>query len=181
MASLRVRPDSVELSHQGEPSIQEQSTSADDTTDSHDAHPSATHGGPSRIKEFKRWWSDCVSVVIPDWADPRDYLALERTYLAYIRTSIALALTGTLVAQFAVLSDRMYTAQGVSMKQVGTPIAATLDVMALIVAAVGGARYMRQQSLLIQKRWVTGGFDILTIFALAIIANIVLFGTFLAI
>ena len=107
-------------------------------------------------------------------ADALHVTALERTYLAYIRTSIALALTGTLVAQFAVLSDRMYTAQGVSMKQVGTPIAVTLDVMALIVAAVGGARYMRQQSLLIQKRWVTGGFDILTIFALAILVGLTL-------
>lgn len=52
------------------------------------------------------------------------------------------------------------------MKKIGSPISAALDLMALVIAVIGGARYMRQQSMLMRKRWVAGGLDLLVIFAL---------------
>lgn len=81
-------------------------------------------------------------------------------------------MTGTLVAQLAVLSDNLFSAHGVRMRKIGTPIAASLDGMALIVASLGGARYFRQQALLLRKRWVTGGVDMLIIFLLVILVRI---------
>ena len=85
------------------------------------------------------------------------------------------------------------------MKQIGQPISAALDAVALVVALLGGARYFRQQALLMRERWIAGGVDLLVIFALFMLvshslefdrlsggltrtkASLVLFVTFLAI
>ncbi|MCJ1423667.1 hypothetical protein MMC29_001551 [Sticta canariensis] len=57
----------------------------------------------------QKWWSRHVSLVVahtsdaPSGGDPRDYLSLERTFLAYIRTASALVSVGVVTTQLFVL------------------------------------------------------------------------------
>ena len=57
----------------------------------------------------QKWWSRHISLVVahtsdsPTGGDPRDYLSLERTFLAYIRTASALVSVGVITTQLFVL------------------------------------------------------------------------------
>lgn len=67
----------------------------------------------------QKWWSRHISLVVLRTSDaltggdPRDYLSLERTFLAYIRTASALVSLGVIVTQLFLLKkvsprDRLY-------------------------------------------------------------------------
>lgn len=81
----------------------------------------------------------------------RDHLASERTFLAYIRTSLLLATTGVVLVQlFAVASTSNSTSSPVlvRIRDSAAPLGATLVAIGLLVLALGVRRYFLIQSYL---------------------------------
>jgi uncharacterized membrane protein YidH (DUF202 family) len=169
-------------------------------TSSHDT----SHSQPI-LPRFRKWWLATVHVTLPRDADFRDFLgahpdpltrkqmrffnsnnstctALERTFLAFTRTALALAMLSVLVAQLYILTDYNATfpdgqgprTNGLSFEELGKPLSVSLVGGSIIVASVGGVRYMRQQSAILNGKVYSGGMDFLVIFALSV--GVSLFG-----
>ena len=112
----------------------------------------------------KHWWLHNIRIKLSyDLAgsstkdDPRDHLALERTFLAYIRTSNSFVLLGVVIVQLFILADANRTT--------GIVFAAFVSTMATLVAMLGCARYFYQQKLLLRGRTTAGGWDVHLIWA----------------
>ena len=74
------------------------------------ATENATNGinNTSHIKRLRHWWSHNVRLNLEHGApggDLRDYLALERTFLGWFRTSVSLISFGVIITQLFVLKD----------------------------------------------------------------------------
>ena len=106
----------------------------------------------SHLKRLPIWWSHNVRFNLEQDAlggDPRDYLALERTFLAWFRTSLALISLGVIVTQLFVLKD-------VDPKR-GKILGATLSGGGTIILLLGCLRYFEQQRLLTKGKALSGG------------------------
>lgn len=104
--------------------------------------------------------------------DPRDFHALERTYLAFVRTATSLSLFGVVIAQLFVISD-VNTFVGIMFAS----IAYTAAILTTTVACV---RYFRQQRLMVQGRTVAAGVDLMSIWLVMVLLYIGLFIAVLA-
>ena len=97
--------------------------------------------------------------------DPRDYLALERTYLAWLRTSLGLVNVGVVVTQLYVLRNRKSALPSPSPSQsqgsgsgslvtdankttTGKALGCVFHAFGIVLLAIGASRYFRQQALL---------------------------------
>ncbi|KAJ7915132.1 hypothetical protein B0H13DRAFT_2658921 [Mycena leptocephala] len=101
-------------------------------------------GSPRRSRAVSLVLENCGSVA-------RDHLALERTFLAYVRTSLTIASAGVALAQLLTLTDRLKTQIFVPLKPLeiyARPLAATSVVLALYVLFVGVSRYFTVQAAL---------------------------------
>ncbi|KAK2020216.1 hypothetical protein LZ32DRAFT_13540 [Colletotrichum eremochloae] len=88
----------------------------------------------------------------------RDHLALERTFLAWLRTSLAFASIGIAVTQlFRLNSSLSGTGPGPgdpnarTLRQLGKPLGATFLAVSILILCLGYQRYSRAQ------RWVMKG------------------------
>nr|GAT46634.1 predicted protein [Mycena chlorophos] len=82
----------------------------------------------------------------------RDHLASERTFLAYVRTSLAIAAAGVALIQIFFVSDLNSESPGhrpKRLKSYGRPLAAASIVMALITLTFGVSRYFAIQTSLL--------------------------------
>lgn len=110
----------------------------------------------SYMGKAKHWWSQNISMVRDHTldgstgGDPRDYLALERTYLGWFRTSSAVVTLGVVTTQLFLLKDVDRTK--------GKILGATLAAGGIATNIVGCERYFRQQRLLATGRTLSGGF-----------------------
>ncbi|GLI79237.1 hypothetical protein PoHVEF18_007565 [Penicillium ochrochloron] len=107
----------------------------------------------NRIAQF---WTQHVTLTVPQRSN-RDHFALERTLLAYIRTSVVIAMQGVLIAQLFRLqqpSDRLkfYVA--------GKPLAVTCHCVAILVALIGAYRFWRQQGAISAGKVHAGGWEL---------------------
>ena len=120
------------------------------------------------INKLKHWWSDNISLVLdhnshgPSGGDPRDYLALERTYLGWFRTSVAIGSFGVVVAQ-------LYILQALDPGK-GKILGGLLSCGAIVTSLLGCIRYFRQQRLLTQGKTLAGGWHV-TIFMVVLLAT----------
>jgi len=87
----------------------------------------------------------------------RDHLASERTFLAYVRTSLAIASTGVALVQLFTISANTTTDNKLSflpttrnLQAWARPLGATMVCFGLVVLAFGTTRYFRIQSALTQ-------------------------------
>ncbi|KAJ7471128.1 hypothetical protein FB451DRAFT_1090766 [Mycena latifolia] len=83
----------------------------------------------------------------------RDHLASERTFLAYVRTSLTLSSAGVALAQLLTLSDRLKSQVYVPLKpfeMCARPLAAASILLGLFVLFVGTSRYFAVQAALPQ-------------------------------
>ncbi|PGH28698.1 hypothetical protein GX50_08567, partial [[Emmonsia] crescens] len=85
---------------------------------------------------------------------------LERTYLAYIRTSLAFAFQGVLIAQLFSLQNRQKPDTAFGFYAVGRPLACACHACAIAVAAVGAHRFWRQQNALARGKVHAGGWEL---------------------
>ncbi|KAJ7435489.1 hypothetical protein B0H11DRAFT_2295449 [Mycena galericulata] len=83
----------------------------------------------------------------------RDHLASERTFLAYVRTSLTIASAGVALAQLLTISDRLKTQILAPIKpfeMYARPLAAASIILGLYVLVVGVSRYFAIQAALTQ-------------------------------
>lgn len=84
--------------------------------------------------------------------------ALERTFLAYMRTAAALSMQGVLIAQLFRLQGS-HSAQ-FDFYTVGIPLSVVFHACAILVTAMGAFRFWRQQHAIARGKVYAGGWEI---------------------
>jgi len=107
----------------------------------------------------------------------RDHLANERTFLAWVRTSVAIVVFGFAIGRFAIAMRQLSGLQGHEVKATGFSVwMGTISIIAGVVMIVAGLmRYRKTRAQLDQGQFEPAGFivDLVTIL-------VVLFGLALA-
>lgn len=111
---------------------------------------------PMYQSRLQTWWASNVQPTIVSGAngspshhhDPRDYLALERTYLAHWRTASALVLLGVVGVQLF----RLHNAESAA----GVVFGAVTAGGGIVIVLAGGRRYFLLQKKLIEGKMVAG-------------------------
>jgi putative membrane protein len=115
--------------------------------------------------------------MVEDSNRARDHLANERTFLAWVRTSVAIVVFGFAIGRFAIAMRQLTAFQGHASKTTGISVwmgmISILAGVAMMIA--GGARYRKTRALLEEGKFQPAGFivDLVTILT-------VLFGLALA-
>lgn len=107
----------------------------------------------------------------------RDHLALERTFLAWLRTSLSFASIGIAVTQLFRLNSAMESSnpaveQGaLTLRRMGKPLGATFLGIAILVLLIGINRYYESQNWLLRGKFPAsrGSIVFLTVIAAALI------------
>ncbi|KAJ5143214.1 uncharacterized protein N7515_002001 [Penicillium bovifimosum] len=106
-----------------------------------------------------RFWNRHIILTVPQKSN-RDHFALERTFLAYIRTSTMIAMQGVLVAQLFRLQAPKNKVNHLSFNEVGVPLSVACHCVAVVVALVGASRFWRQQSAISRGKVHAGGWEL---------------------
>lgn len=93
-------------------------------------------------------WGDEVSLTLQNSGSvARDHLALERTFLAYTRTSLALASAGVALVQLFNTSNKAETDR---IERYARPLGGSVIALGVIVLSIGLTRYFVVQSALVK-------------------------------
>lgn len=117
--------------------------------------PAKENAQPSKTTDLPPTPSTEQEPQVPIPLDHRDFLALERTFLSYLRTSTALVTFGVLVTQLFVLKKLNPT--------IGMAVGAVCEAGGMLIVVLGCVRYFRQQRLLVQRKTVVAGWDLLVV------------------
>ncbi|KAF8838494.1 hypothetical protein BDN67DRAFT_862118, partial [Paxillus ammoniavirescens] len=79
----------------------------------------------------------------------RDHLASERTYLAYVRTSLACSSAGVALLQLFTLTNDSASHGGINEQKFGKALGATTILFGLGILLLGVVRYFMTQSALV--------------------------------
>lgn len=105
--------------------------------------------------------------VVEDSNRARDHLANERTFLAWVRTSVAIVVFGFAIGRFAIAMRQLTAFQGVASKTTGLSVWMGMSsILAGVVMVVAGlARYRRTRAQLDEGKFEPAGFivDLVTI------------------
>ena len=85
--------------------------------------------------------------------------ALERTYLAYLRTSLALSFLAAIIAQLFRLQRSSQPDLELGYFVLGKPLACMCVVAAIIVSILGTWRFWRQQNAMLRGKVWAGGWE----------------------
>ncbi|EKG22344.1 hypothetical protein MPH_00324 [Macrophomina phaseolina MS6] len=127
-----------------------------------------------------RWWRRHVSVTVAA-GGMRDHLALERTFLGYLRTSIALSMMGVITAQVMRLQHAPNPDPKFGYYALGKPLAAVFITSAILVVLLGAIRCWRQQDAMVRGKVHAGGWEILTIMIGSLVLMTILFALLLGV
>ena len=134
---------------------------------------------------LKRFWGHNVALVVPQKKN-RDHFgkfvplstsssssssssyisissALERTFLAYIRTSVMLSMQGTTVAQLFRLQRKTThstSSPRLGFYEIGIPLACLYYGVAILVVILGACRFWRQQTAIRDGMVHAGGWEV---------------------
>ncbi|KAI9732415.1 MAG: hypothetical protein M1834_001623 [Cirrosporium novae-zelandiae] len=114
------------------------------------------------LPKIKRFWGDQISVTVTQEAS-RDHFALERIYLAYLHTSLTLAMAGVFIAQLFRMELDLIPNLPLDLYTLGIPLAALCQCAAIIIAFLGGVRFLRQQNAIVRGKVLAGGWDMLAV------------------
>ncbi|PWW73289.1 hypothetical protein C7212DRAFT_284782 [Tuber magnatum] len=122
--------------------------------------PAVSVGKMSKSRSmFAAFWNNHMSVVVPSNA-ARDHLALERTYLAYHRTSLVFAIFAAITAQLTVIQQAPNPPTTFGFRHIGKPISILLVCFSLVVSVLGVLRWWRLQSGLLRGAAIAGGLEV---------------------
>lgn len=125
-----------------------------------------------------KFWTTQVSLTM-DEGSQRDHLALERTFLGYLRTSLAFSMTGVLIAQLLRLQHAHTPHPVFGYYVLGKPLSVIFISFSIVILLVGVVRFWRQQAAMTRGKIHAGGWEMtglavftgllfLTVFALMI-------------
>ncbi len=86
--------------------------------------------------------------------------ALERTYLGYFRTSLALAFVSVIIAQFFRLEHTDNPDKVLGFFVIGKPLACVFLGAAIVVLLLGFYRFWRQQNAMLCGKVYAGGWEV---------------------
>lgn len=109
-----------------------------------------------RLAGVKEFWRKEVSLLVEPKA-ARDHLANERTFLAWLKTSVILSMMGVLTAQLFVLQPTHLPPTDLSFSVLGIPLASLCQTAALVNICIGAYRFWRHQSTLAIGQAYVGG------------------------
>ena len=105
--------------------------------------------------------------MVEDSNRARDHLANERTFLAWVRTSVAIVVFGFAIGRFAIAMRQLTEFQGHGSKTTGFSVWMGMSsILAGVVMAVAGlARYRKTRAQLDEGKFEPAGFvvDLVTI------------------
>ena len=125
------------------------------------------------VGKLQRWWSINISLVLDhdhygsSGDDPRDYLALERTFLGWVRTSTALISLGVITTQLFIL-------RGLDPTK-GKIFGTTIAFASICISLLGCIRYFRLQILLARGKTLSAGWHPILLLALLSLIMLSLF------
>ncbi|KAF2397738.1 hypothetical protein EJ06DRAFT_481484 [Trichodelitschia bisporula] len=102
----------------------------------------------------------------------RDHLALERTFLAWLRTSLSFASIGIAITQLFRLNSTISASNPKNhLRQVGKPLGGTFIGISIVVLFIGFHRYFESQHYVIRGKFPAsrGSILIVSIIAAALI------------
>lgn len=105
--------------------------------------------------------------MVEDSNRARDHLANERTFLAWVRTSVAIVVFGFAIGRFAIAMRQLTAFQGVASKTTGLSVWMGMSsILAGVVMVVAGlVRYRKTRAQLDEGKFEPAGFvvDLVTI------------------
>ncbi|KAL5520047.1 hypothetical protein ACEPAG_1707 [Sanghuangporus baumii] len=105
----------------------------------------------------------------------RDHLASERTFLAYVRTSLALASAGVALVQlFSVASKSGKSNE--TLFRFARPLGATLVIVGITILLIGFSRYFRVQAALISGQFPLARISVAFVSSAIALLVVVIFG-----
>jgi uncharacterized membrane protein YidH (DUF202 family) len=110
----------------------------------------------SRSSRYTDTFSHCF---VSNLGEPNNTTANERTFLAWIRTSIALSVLGTIIAQLFRLQNAPSPTGVISLYTLATPLACVCQGAALLTALTGGHRYWRMQNAMVRGQALAAGWE----------------------
>ena len=98
-------------------------------------------------------------------------VALERTFLGYLRTSLALSILGVSIAQLLRLEHTVTPRSRGGLSAAGEFLAAACNGVAIVVILVGAHRFWRQQIAMARGKVFAGGWELNITVVLIIIVS----------
>ena len=117
-----------------------------------------------------RQWETHVHIKVPV-EKRRDHLALERTYLGYMRTSLALSMVGVITAQLFRLQTTALPGGGFGYFVLAVPLAACFICGSIVVTVLGAIRFWKQQTAMARGTVWAGGWEVLGIMGTGILVS----------
>lgn len=111
------------------------------------------------LNGVRKFWRQHVAITVPHDAC-RDHLALERTFLAYLRTSLGLAVMGVTIDQLFRLKHSATPDEVLGFFVVGEPLAAIFIGGGLLILLFGAWRFWRQQNALARGKIHASGWEV---------------------
>jgi putative membrane protein len=106
----------------------------------------------------------------------RDHLANERTFLAWVRTSVAIVVFGFAIGRFAIALRQLTELQGHAPKSTGLSVwMGTISILVGVVMVVAGlARYRKTRALLDEGKFEPAGFIVGLVTVITVLFGLVL-------
>jgi uncharacterized membrane protein YidH (DUF202 family) len=97
--------------------------------------------------------------------------ALERTFLGYLRTSLAFAVIGVIIAQLFRLQHTANPNKNLGFFVLGIPLATIFIIFGVVVLLVGAFRFWRQQNAMMRGKVYAGGWEIVGIMGVSVLVS----------
>ncbi|KAL8919177.1 MAG: hypothetical protein Q9208_006937 [Pyrenodesmia sp. 3 TL-2023] len=101
--------------------------------------------------------------------------ALERTYLGYFRTSLALAFLAVFIAQLFRLQHTPHPDPIFGFFVLGIPLSCICTGAAILVNLLGTYRFWRQQNAILRGKVLSGGWEMMAILGVVLVTTTLLF------
>lgn len=133
--------------------------------------PEPVLGDKTRKAWLRDLWQTEVSVLVEPRAC-RDHLANERTFLAWLRTSVALSMMGIFTTQLFILQASHLPNMNLSFFVLGVPLGSLCQAAALMNMFIGAYRFWRHQSAMVKGQACAGGWELLLIGGLVALVSV---------
>ncbi|KAF4445682.1 hypothetical protein F53441_10631 [Fusarium austroafricanum] len=154
------RPRPASQRHSQTPDANSSETSPRNSNSSARGEAAAAPQSKKKKKKSRlgRFWEDYVTCEV-DFSASRDHLANERTFLGYLRTSVTMSMTGTVVAQlFRLQNEGQHSHFGYFVT--GKPLAMACYSFSIGTILLGAIRTWRHQSHMLRGKALAGGFEV---------------------